>query len=106
MKKLYPEAYVSVEEVFQQIARTKDPDRLRDMLLKDYTRLEQYYEGCYFERYPQRRPVKEKQTWDSEMEGTFRRTGKKSEETIRVPAEAGKNIKTAAAEEFHKRKPA
>ena len=93
VKKLYPEAYASVEEVFQQIARTKDPDRLRDMLLKDYTRLEQYYEGCYFERYPQRRPVKEKQTWDSEMEGTFRRTGKKIGRNDPCPCGSGKKYK-------------
>ncbi len=92
LKERYPEVYNSVEEVVRTFENT-NIDRLRDMLLKDYDRLDRYYSGYYYKKYPHRKPGQNIQAWDSDMEGTFRRAGKKIGRNDPCPCGSGKKYK-------------
>lgn len=101
LKHRYPETYSKLEEFVRRLD-SESTDRLRDSMLKDYRRLAKYFDGYYFQRYPERRQEGTRQVWDSDQEGTFRRAEKKLAEMIPVHAEAGRNIKTAAAGKVEK----
>ena len=85
--------YGRLEDFIRKLEQAPAPDRLRETMLKDYVRLSKYYEGFYFRRYPDRMPGKEKQVWNSDEEGTFRRTGKKVGRNDPCPCGSGKKYK-------------
>ena len=92
LKERYPEVYASAEEFILQLEKT-DMDRFRETLLKDYDRMTRYYSGYFYKKYPERMPGREKQAWDSDMEGTFRREGKKIGRNDPCPCGSGKKYK-------------
>ncbi len=93
LRERYPVVYKNLKDFVQRLEKESEKDRLRDMMLKDYERLEQYYEGTYFKVYPERRTSREKQFWDSEQAGTFRRIGAKVGRNDPCPCGSGKKYK-------------
>lgn len=92
VKERYPQVYAAMEDAVRQMERT-DTALLREILLKDYDRMSQYYEGYYYQEYPERKPGRERQAWDSEEDGTFRRAGKKVGRNDPCPCGSGKKYK-------------
>lgn len=93
LRERYPMIYGRLEDFIRKLEQAPAPDRLRETMLKDYVRLSKYYEGFYFRMYPDRMPGKEKQVWNSDEEGTFRRTGKKVGRNDPCPCGSGKKYK-------------
>ncbi|MBS4968680.1 MAG: SEC-C domain-containing protein [Lachnospiraceae bacterium] len=92
LKHRYPETYSKLEEFVRRLD-SESTDRLRDSMLKDYRRLAKYFDGYYFQRYPERRQEGTRQVWDSDQEGTFRRAEKKVGRNDPCPCGSGKKYK-------------
>lgn len=89
----YPALYAALESFIDRLEHTSSIDRLRDIMLKDYDRLSQYFDGYYYSRYPQRRRGAGTPVWDSEMDGTFRRENRKVGRNDPCPCGSGKKYK-------------
>lgn len=92
LKHRYPETYSRLEEFVRRLD-SEAADWLRDSMLKDYRRLAKYFDGYYFQRYPERRQEGTRQVWDSDQEGTFRRAEKKVGRNDPCPCGSGKKYK-------------
>lgn len=92
LKHRYPETYSRLEEFVRRLD-SESADWLRDSMLKDYRRLAKYFDGYYFQRYPERRQEGTRQVWDSDQEGTFRRAEKKVGRNDPCPCGSGKKYK-------------
>lgn len=89
----YPAACRGIEDFIRQLENAPSMDPIRETMLKEYERLEKNYDGFYYIRYPDRKPGKMKQIWDSNQDGTFRRTGKKTGRNDPCPCGSGKKYK-------------
>lgn len=90
----YPDLYEEFEDFIHTLENTKDIQRLREQLLKDYERRAQYISGgYYYELYPDRRPKKPASYWDSDADGTFVRSQPKIGRNDPCPCGSGKKYK-------------
>ena len=91
----YPESYKFIKDYIELLEKTKDIDRLRERLLKDYNRYAVYYGGItpYYEDYPQRQPKTGEVQWDSEENGSYRRQNPKIGRNDPCPCGSGKKYK-------------
>ncbi len=90
----YPCFYSAIKDFIELLNRTTDIGHLRARLLKDYDRLERYYDcdGFYYEIYPERRKASSSSLWDS-SEGTFTRQQPKVGRNAPCPCGSGKKYK-------------
>ena len=94
LKEEYPQVFETVRDFLTLLEKTKDIERIRERLLKDYDRYDSQFEGMrYYREHPERRLQKENVQWDSLENGSYRRETKKIGRNDPCPCGSGKKYK-------------
>ena len=94
VKEDYPEYYEALGGFLKQMENMEKVPVFRNKLLKEYDRIyPMMEEGYYYEMYPQKRLKTEKVSWNSGVEGTYMRQGRKIGRNDPCPCGSGKKYK-------------